>query len=897
MTEPERPDPDALLRRTQAEEKRSAQSSLKVFFGFAPGVGKTYRMLQVARELASQGVDVVVGIVETHERPETTALVKGLEVLPRRKIEYRGRVLEELDLEAALVRRPSLILVDELAHTNVEGSRHSKRWQDVMDLLDAGIDVFTTVNVQHVESLNDVIAQITRVQVRETIPDTVLERADEIELVDISPEQLLMRLKEGKVYLPEQAARAAAHFFQRGNLLALRELALRSTAERVESDVQAYREEHGVSSSWATSERVLVSVGPAPASARLVRAAKRMAAGLRAPWVAVYVEATGRPPLRDADRARLEAHLRLAEALGATVVRLSGVGVAGPLLAYARKHSVTKLIIGKPTHSRLRDRLRGSLLDDIVRGSGEDIDVHVISGDVRREEDARSSGSPDDVTRSFAPYGWSTILIAATTLLAAVLRKVHPVPDLEMLYLVGVMITASLFGRGPSILAAALSVAAYDFFFVPPYLTFAVRDSDYTLTFIMMFVVGYTLSALASRIRRQEHDALLREERAAALYSLSASLGALLEPAAAAAVVARHAADVFPGRAAVLTPGADGVLRVIGAFPADTALGPTELGAATWVHEHGRLAGLGTDTLPGSRALCGQLRVGPEPLGTLALLPREQAPLTTDQRAFFEAFCRQAAFAFERVRLSNDVSRVAQKAKAEEIRSSLLSAVSHDLRTPLAAITGAATSLRDGGPLAADVRAELLDTVCEEAERLERLVANLLDMTRLESGGLEPKREWVPVDELVGAALSRLEAKLADRKVSTRIDADVPLLSIDPVLMQQVLVNLLENALKYTPAGSPLELAAWRDGGSVVLEVSDHGPGLPQDAERLFEKFQRGQHVGIAGVGLGLSICRGIVEAHGGRLSAENRAQGGACFRLRLPLLPGAPSLEQGAMV
>jgi two-component system sensor histidine kinase KdpD len=894
MTELERPDPDALLRRVQAEEQRDVRAKLKVFFGFAPGVGKTYRMLQVARDLKQNGVDLVVGIVETHKRAETMALLDGLEVLPRRKVEYRGHVLEELDLDAALSRRPKLILVDELAHTNVEGSRHAKRWQDVTDLLDAGIDVFTTVNVQHVESLNDVVAQITRVQVRETVPDTVLERADEIELVDISPEQLLVRLKEGKVYLPDQAVRAASHFFQRGNLLALRELALRRTAEHVESDVQEYREEHGVASAWPTSERVLVSVGPAPASARLVRAAKRMAAGLRAPWVAAYVEAAGRPPLREVDRARLESHLRLAESLGATVVRLTGVDIASPLLAYARKHNVTKLIIGKPTHSRLWDRLRGSLLDEVVRGSGDDIDVHVISGDVAREEDAAARVDRPEKQRELLPYAWATGLIAATTSLGLVLRELYPVPDLEMLFLVGVMITASFFGRGPSILAAALSVAAYDFFFVPPYLTFAVRDSRHTLTFVMMFVVGYTLSALATRIRRQEHDALAREERAAALYSLSASLGAVLEPAAAARVVAQKAADVFQARAAVLTPGSDGVLHVIGAFPPETTLGPTELGVAKWVFEHGRLAGLGTDTLPGSAALCGQLRVGPEPLGVVALFPRDNAALTTDQRAFFEAFCRQAAFAFERVRLSERVNSAAQKAKAEEIRSSLLSAVSHDLRTPLAAITGAATSLREGGPMAAETRAELLDMVCEEAERLERLVTNLLDMTRLESGGLEPRREWVPAEELIGAALTRLEPKLEGREVTTRIDPDLPLVSVDPVLMQQVFINLLENALKYTPAGTPLMIGAQREDGAVSLEVADRGPGLPADAERLFEKFQRGHHTGVAGVGLGLPICRGIVEAHGGTLTAQNRADGGASFRVRLPMQAGAPSIPAG---
>jgi two-component system sensor histidine kinase KdpD len=885
--------------RVKAEQTRDTRAKLKIFFGFAPGVGKTFRMLQVARELEAQGSDVLVGIVETHERPETAAQLQDLEVLPRRRVEYRGRAVEEFDLEAALRRKPALILVDELAHTNVEGSRHGKRFQDVFDLLDAGIDVFTTVNVQHVESLNDVIAQITHVLVRETIPDTVLERADEIELVDVSPEQLLTRLREGKVYLPDQAARAATHFFQRGNLLALRELALRQTAEHVESDVQEYREEHGVESAWATSERVLVSVGPAPASARLVRAARRMAAGLRSPWVAAYVEAAGRPPLREADRARLEAHLGLAEALGAQVVRLSGVDVAGPLLAYARRHNVTRLIIGKPTHSRLRDRLRGSLLDDVVRGSGSDIDVHVISGDVTRDEAVHGDAQTraQEAPPSFVPYVWSSTLIAVTTLIGLGLRWIYPVPDLEMLYMVAVMIAASLWGRGPSLLAAALSVAAFDFFFVPPFFTLAVRDWRYTLTFAMMFVVSYTLSALAMRIRRQEHEALAREERAATLYSLSASLGALLDPAETAKVVCRHASDVFAANVAVLTASADGALSIIGAWPAETTLSASDLGVAKWAFEHSRLAGLGTDTLPGSRALCAQLRVGPEPLGVVALFPRREQPLTIDQRTFLEAFCRQAAFSFERARLSERESRAKQRAKAEEIRSSLLSAVSHDLRTPLAAITGAGTSLRDGPVLEPRDRAELLDTICDEAERLERLVANLLDMTRLESGGLSPKREWVPVEEVIGAALTRLETKLAQRHITTNIASDVPLLSVDPVLIQQVFINLLENATKYTPAASSLEIHAQRSNGKICIELLDHGPGLPADTERLFEKFYRGNHTGIAGVGLGLPICRGIIEAHGGTLAAENRREGGALFRILLPIAPDTPAVESAAQV
>jgi two-component system sensor histidine kinase KdpD len=891
MNEEARPDPDALLRRVRAEEARDKRAKLKIFFGFAPGVGKTFRMLQVARELKAQGVDVVIGVVETHRRKETAALLQQMEVLPRRPVAYRGHTLEEFDLQAALARKPRLILVDELAHTNAEGSWHGKRWRDVLDLLEAGIDVFTTVNVQHVESLNDVVAQITRVQVRETVPDTLLERADEIELVDISPEQLLQRLKEGKVYLPDQAVRAASHFFQRGNLLALRELALRRTAEHVESDVQEYRQEHGVEGTWATTERVLVSVGPAPASARLVRAAKRMAAGLRAPWVAAYVEASGRAPLRETDAARLDANLKLAESLGASVVRLSGNDVAGPLLAYARKHNVTRLIIGKPTHSRLRDRLRGSLLDDVVRSSGE-IDVHVISGDMASDGQERPAPAPAQ-PGSLLPYLWSVLLVALTTGIGLGLRALYPIPDLEMLYLLAVMVAASRFGRGPSIAVAALSIAAYDFFFVPPHLTLAVRDARYFLTFAMMFLVSSLLSTLTSRLKRQEQDAVAREERASALYALSRQLGALLDPSQAANVVASQLSDSFQADVAVLIPNASGQLQVIGSAPPNMELGGSELGVAKWVFEHGRLAGLGTDTLPGCKMVCAELRVGPEPLGVIALAPRSGAVLSMDERSFFEALCRQAAFAFERARLSEQARLSALRAKTEELRSSLLSAVSHDLRTPLAAITGAASSLRDDTGLPAETCTELLDTVCEEAERLERLVTNLLDMTRLETGGLTPRREWVPLEELVGAALTRLEAKLKARRVDTSIDPALPLLSVDPVLMQQVFVNLLENAIKYTPEGSPLEIRATGVEQEAQIAVRDHGPGIEHgQGERIFEKFQRGNHAGIGGVGLGLAICRGIVEAHGGSLCVANAREGGAVFTMRMPLLAGMPSSE-----
>jgi len=892
MTDPEgRPDPDALVRRAHEEEGREKRARLRVFFGFAPGVGKTYRMLQVARERAlEQKLDVVAGIVETHGRAETEALIEGLAVLPRRKVDYRGRSLEELDLDAALARRPKILLLDELAHTNVPGSRHAKRWQDAIELLDAGIDVYTTVNVQHVESLNDVVAQITGVQVRETIPDSILDRADEIELVDIAPEELLARLREGKVYLPEQAKRAAAFFFQRGSLLALRELALRRTAERVDVDVREYREQHGVVTPWPAGERILVCISPAPSSVRLLRAASRMAAGLRAPWVAAYVESPAANAPSEADRARLESHLRLAETLGAAVTRLGGASISETLLRYARKHNVTRIIIGKPTHSRLRDRLRGSLLDEVVRGSG-DVDVHVISG----SESADRAPSPPEAPKEPAQpvtYGWAVLLVFATTLLAAAVRAVYPVPDLEMLYVLAVMLAAVRFGRGPAIVAAAFGVACYDFFFVPPFYTFDVADARYLLTFAMMFGVGIFLSELTARIQRQEQDARHREARTAALYDLSRDLAAADDAGAVASVVACHAERVFEATAHVLQAGDDGALGSIALAPASPALDSADLAVARWAFEHARPSGRGTDTLPGSRFVCAPLSVRGAPLGVLVLAPRGAAPLGAEQRAFLDAFCRQAAFAFERVRLADEANSAALRAKTEAMRSSLLSAVSHDLRTPLSAITGAATALRDDAGLGASTRAELLESICEEAERLERLVANLLDMTRLDAGPVALKREWVPLEELVGSALTRLERTLGQRPVNVALSDALPLLSVDPVLFEQVFINLFENAARYTGPGAAIEVLARNEPGVVVIEVADSGPGFrPGSEARVFEKFYRGEHAGRVGAGLGLSICKAIVEAHGGTIAAENRASGGARFHIRMPILGVAPAV------
>ncbi len=890
MNHDDRPDPDALLRRVQAEEGRHARASLKIFFGYAPGIGKTYTMLESALRLRAAGIDVAVGCVETHGRAETAALLAGLEILPLREVAYRGTTLAEFDLDRALARRPAVLILDELAHANAPGSRHRKRWQDVLELLEHGIDVHTTLNVQHVESLNDVISQITYVRVRETVPDSILERADELEVVDLPPDELLERLKDGKVYVPEQASRAVDHFFRRGNLLALRELSLRRAAERIDADVRAYRHDYDIKATWPAAEHILVCVGSSPSSARIIRGARRMAEGLRARWTAVYVEAPDAFPMGDGDRERLQGHLLLAESLGGEVVRLTGRRVADALIGHARENNVTRIVVGKPTHSRWRDRFSGSLVSQIVRGSG-DIEVHFIAGD---EAPARRDGGRPRTPPPFDRfgYGFALLAVAAATATGVLARVFLSQPDFVMMFLLTIMVAAYRYGRGPSLAAAALSVAAYDFFFVPPYYTFSVEHARHLLTFLMMFAVGLVISGLTARLRRQEHGALRRERRTAALFSLSRELASVQDEARAAQVTAEHAAAVFGGAAVVLLPDAAGAPAVRGRSGPGLELSEQECAVARWAVEHGRPAGQGTDTLPGARVTCIPIVAGAGAVGALAVAAPSRELLAVEQRGFLEAFVRQAALAIERVRFLEEARAAALRIRTEETRSALLGAVSHDLRTPLGAIIGAGSTLRDErAPLSALQRRELCDTICAEAERMERLVANILDMVRLESGGIAPKREWVPLEEIVGSALSRLEAKLGAREVRVDLPADLPLLSVDPVLFGQIFVNLFENVIKHAGAEAPLEIAARALPGTVEIEVADRGPGLPAGAaEQVFEKFYRGPRVHSGGVGLGLAICRGIVHAHGGTIAAANRDGGGAIFRITMPRQEAPPA-------
>ncbi len=892
--EERRPDPDLLLKEAQREEERKGQGRLKVFFGAAPGVGKTYAMLEAAWQQRLEGRDVVAALVETHGRFETNSLLAGLELLPRAQIEYRGVVLSEMDLDAVLARKPQIALVDELAHTNAPGCRHKKRWQDVFELLDAGIDVYTTVNVQHMESLNDVVAQITGIVVRETIPDSVLDRADQIELVDIPPEGLLQRLKEGKVYVAKMVARAQENFFRTGNLLALRELALRRTAERVDAQMESYRRAKGLREVWPAAERILVCIGANPRSIRLVRTAKRMAAGLRAEWIAVSIEAPAKVRPSQQDLLQLAEHMQLAESLGAEVVTLSGHKVSEEILSYARSRNVTRIIIGKPTHPRWKDRLFGSVLDEVVRGSGE-IDVNVITGE-SGEAEPRPAVKPRSSLAPLREWLLSVGGVAIATLIATLMFRHFTLVDLAMVYLLGIVLIASQVGRGPTLLATLLGVAAFDFFYIPPFYTFTVNDVRYFVTFAVMFFVAFVTSRLTHRVREQAESARQRERRTAALYHLSRELAHEVGREQLSASAVRHLSEVFACQSVVLMPDDKGNLAVPATGPQTYALDQRELSVAQWAYDHRTKAGLETDTLPGAKALYLPLIAAGRTIGVVGILPGSSFQLFSPEQVHaMESFANQAAMALERATLAEEAQQARLQVETETLRSTLLSSVSHDLRTPLAAITGAgSTLLQSGNRLSEENRRELTQTVVEEAAHLGRIIRNVLDMTRLESGGVQVNREWQSLEEIVGAMTGRMPGLFRDHPLAIKLPSDLPLIPCDGLLIEQVLHNLLENALKYTPDGTNISLSAVVGEGEVRVTVADQGPGIPpEDAERIFEKFVRGRYAG-GGVGLGLAICRGIVAAHGGRIWAENRTEGGAVFTFTLPA-GEPPPLEEEA--
>lgn len=890
----ERPNPDQLLAQVQADDALAERGALKIFFGYAAGVGKTYTMLESAHQARAAGREVVVGYVEPHARPATQALVAGLELLPAKSMGYRNVSLQEFDVDAALARDPELILVDELAHTNAEGSRHEKRWQDIEELLEAGIDVWTTLNVQHIESLNDVIGKITGIVVRETVPDRVFDAADDLELIDVTPEELLARLEAGKIYLPEQARRAIQSFFQKSNLTALRELSLRQAARRVHTDVESARRAKASDKTWATSDRLLVCVGPSPTTARVIRTAKRMAAALDATWIAVSVDLTGAPASSPTQQ-QIAQHFRLAERLGAETVTLAGQQFTSTILDYARSRNVTKILIGKTNQPRWKRLLFGTVVDEVLEQSG-DIDLYVIHGEEERQERAVKPIARRPV--AYLSYLGSALLIGVVGVLAYLMRRWH-LADAEantvMLFLAAVAWSAFQWGRGPAILASLLAVVVFDFFFVPPFYTFAVADAQYVLTFAVMLAIGIVISTLTSRLRAQVTNARERERRTAALYELGKQLGSLYGDLFLVASAGERIADVLGAEVAIYLARSSGTPEL--AYGQKSSIGehPMSLPVAQWVIEHEQIAGAGTNTLPSANALFVPLLGIERVRGAIAIRSAEQASLLDPtQRRMIEACASQLAIALERDQLAIEAADARIKAEAEQVRSSLLSSVSHDLKTPLAAIAGASSSLLEANSIDETTRRQLLETVAEEASRLNRLLENILQMSKLDAGAAIPSKQWHVLEEIVGSALHRVRRQLDPREVTVRLPANLPLLSVDGLLIEQLLVNLLENAARYTPATAQILIRADVDGKFVRIAIADNGPGIPAGSlERIFDKFFRAspQADSGRGSGLGLAICRAIAKAHGGNITAANRPGGGAEFIVQLPLSKDSPQV------
>lgn len=880
-----RPSPEALLR-AAAQEKRGR---LNVFLGAAPGVGKTYAMLEAAHERQRDGVDVVVGIVETHGRQETAALLRGLEQLPLRRVAYRERVFNELDVDEILKRRPQLVLVDELAHSNVPGSRHEKRYQDIEEIRAAGIDVYTALNIQHLESLNDVVAQITRVKVRETVPDAVLAQADSIEVVDIAPEDLIKRLKEGKVYVPDQAAKAVHHFFAPGNLTALRELALRKAADQVDGQMLSYMQSHAIAGPWPTRDRIMVCISPSPLMPRLVRTARRIAERRRAPWIVLYVETPIHDRLSDAEKTQINRALTLAEEFGAEVVTVAGSNVPAEIIRQARQRNVTEIVVAQSHRSRLVNRLRGTLTDRLVE-LGDGINIHVITGSPAAE-------SWLEVTRARLASMRLNGLTPAALISASAVGLIKaaetwmPPSSIPLLILMAVLLCSLRYGYAAAILSSVLTVLGYNFLFLPPLYTFTIANPENIYIFFVFLAVALITSNLMARIRAQAAAARIREARTASLYDFSRMVtGAANEDDILWAVV-HHVAAISKAQSIVLMPegGQAAHLVVRAAYPPEDQVDDKAKIAAEWAWTKGESAGRGTGTLPSSEWLFLPLRTAERKLGALGIrFAEDRPPLGPDERRLLDALAGQAALAIERSILNRDVAEAQVSAESEKLRSALLSSISHDLRTPLASIIGGVSSLMNfGQQIGEKGRIELLQTVRDEAERLNRFVGNLLDMTRIEAGAMQPKLDWVDPEELIATAAKRAASLTQGHEIRVHAAPALPLLRVDYILIEQVLINLLDNAAKYSPEASPIDLFVTQRQDRVVIEVVDQGQGIPHtDLEQVFDMFYRvkaGDRQ-VAGTGLGLSICRSILMAHGGNIRAESPVADGTGTRMTVTL-------------
>lgn len=881
MNEETRPDPDKLLSYLQTADNLSSRGKLKIFFGACAGVGKTCAMLNDARQRFKEGLDVVSGIIETHGRSDTALLTEGIPALPRREIIHRGMKLEEFDLDAALIRKPFLLLVDELAHTNVTGSRHHKRWQDVEELLNSGIHVYTTLNVQHLESLNDIVATITGIQVRETVPDTIFDTADDISLIDIPSDEILKRLQEGKVYIATGANhRASEHFFKKSNLIALRELALRRTAERVDAQMALYNAGQGIKEP-VISEKILVCVGHDALSTRVVRHAKRIATKARAPWIAVYVE-TGRHmrlPAKGRETARR--NMQLAENMGAQVKILKGNNAAEEIAAYALEHNFTRIVVGKPRNARWQDLLYDSLADKLIRRS-ESIEISVVPDAAKESSRARLFSGNLWQPRS---YAFAVLAVSASTALGFPLRNHIDTVNLGMVYLVGVVAVAARFGLGAAIFASALSVAAFNFFLTEPYYSLDVHDSSYLVTFCIMLATSVLISSLASRLRLQAIFFRERETYVTALYGLTKALSSTRGKEAMAEVACNHIRQVFSGQINVLLPDGNSELKT---FPGNVGIWDVkEEAIARWCFQHGKIAGFGTTTMPGSQALYLPLMVQNICLGVLSVTPKEtDKRFDSEDMALLETFCSLLAQALQRAHTAENAENSKVEAETEKLRNTLLASVGHDLRTPLTSITGITSALLVTSTNLPQEIQESLRAVHGQSTRLARIVTNLLHVTRFESVPITLNQQPYFIEEVIGAAIARVEELQTDKRIETHVEAGLPLVAIDAVLVEQTLVNLLENALKYAPAHTAITLNARRDDKEMLVQVADQGPGIPTDEEeRIFNRFYRPDaNPDREGSGLGLAICKAVVTAHGGRIWAGNAPGGGALLSFTLTI-------------
>ena len=868
-----RPSPDALLE-LAAKEKRG---KLKIFIGAAPGVGKTYAMLAGAQRLKGEGRDVVIGVVETHGRSETAALLSDLEVLPRKAMTYRGHALLEFDLDAALARKPQLIIVDELAHSNAPDARHPKRYQDVEELLDAGINVWTALNIQHIESLSDVVSTITGVKVRELVPDTVVEEAADVVMVDITPDELIQRLKEGKVYLPENARRAADNFLQAGNLTALRELALRRTAERVDDQMVDYLRQHAIEGPWPTTDRILVCVGSDDFSERVVRQTARIAGALNATWVAVHASRPAEGSLDTEKMNRVDSNLALAARLGAEVSRLTAKDLPTEVLRFASQENITQIIVGRSRTGFLKRFLGRSLSDEIMR-QAHGVSVHIIT-------DEQSVSTPVRLRRPRIELGGvaaAPLAVSGAVLLGLVASHFLKLPNLSMIFLAAVLFCAITFGTWSAVIAAGLSFLAYNFFFISPLHTFTIASPHELLALFVFLLVAILTGGLAGRVREQSIMALTRVKQVETLFDLSRKLSASVKIDDLMWIVATQAAATSKGQSIVLLQ-KEGELAIMAGMPPEDHLGPADWTAARWSFNHGEIAGWNSETLPNARFQYYPLKTPHGIAGVVGIRPGE-AKLSAEAQRMMEALMDQVSTALERTVLADEAADARASAEGEKLRSALLSSISHDLRTPLSSIVGSVTTLRSlDRKMTKPVRDDLLANIEEEASRLSRFVANLLDMTKIEGGAVKLGKEPVDVADVVAAAVRRARQTWPQREIVTKIAPSIPPVSGDAALLEQLVFNLLDNAHKYSPAESPTAVSVAEEEGQIVLRVADAGPGIPQDElERVFEKFYRvkGGDGRSPGTGLGLAICRGIATAMGGSIQAESPVSKGRGTRL-----------------